>query len=81
MPVGDQVREAVEQCGLSNRQICQRISTDESQFSRFRRGRVGLSMAVLNELGAVLDLRVSIGPNSAKPSDFVDRRRKTTRSK
>ena len=79
--MGDQIREAVKASGLSNRRISQQTGIDEPRMSRFLHGEIGLQLAALNELAALLDLRVVVGPNAVKPADFPDRRFKKTKSK
>lgn len=54
--LSQQVRAAVDGCGVSRRRICAEIGLDESAMSRFMSGERGLSMEVLDRLGLYLGL-------------------------
>lgn len=55
-PLSDQVRAAIDGCGLSRRRICADIGLDEASMSKFMAGERGLSMQVLDRLGLYLGL-------------------------
>lgn len=59
--LSNQIRRAVAQSGLSRYRICKRAGIDESAFSRFMMGKVGLSLATLDILTDVLDLEIVAG--------------------
>ena len=57
----DQLRQAIEDCGVSRYAISQETGTDQAALSRFMRGQVGLSLAALDRLGECLQLTVNLG--------------------
>jgi hypothetical protein len=57
----DEVRRAVDACGLSRYRICQELGIAESTLSRFMSGQRGLTMKCLDPLAALLDLHVAAG--------------------
>jgi len=56
--LSEQVRRAVDACGLSRYEVCRRAQLDQASMSRFMRGQVGLEMATLDRLGMVLGLEL-----------------------
>ena len=54
----DQVRQAVDECGLSRYAICKTLEMDQATMSRFMNGISGLSMSKLDSLAELLDLDV-----------------------
>lgn len=56
--LGDQVRRAVDESGLSRYAICKALGMDQAIMSRFMTGKGGLSMAKLDLLAAVLGLEL-----------------------
>ncbi len=54
----DQLRQAIDACGLSRYEIAKQTGIDESALAKFYNGHRGLSMAALNALGQVLQLKI-----------------------
>jgi plasmid maintenance system antidote protein VapI len=57
----DELRRAVDACGLSRYRLCQELGIAESTLSRFMSGERGLTMKCLDRLAALLDLHVAAG--------------------
>jgi len=55
----DEIREAVRQSGLTCYQICKETGIQNSSMSRFLSGQRGLSLAHLDKLAALLELRIT----------------------
>jgi transcriptional regulator with XRE-family HTH domain len=66
MLLTDQLRQAIDDCGLTRYQIAQETGIDESALAKFYNGRRGLSMEALNALGNFLQLRITLGRRPAK---------------
>jgi transcriptional regulator with XRE-family HTH domain len=60
-PLIDQVRQAIDDSGLTRYQIAKETGIDESALAKFYNGRRGLSMESLNALGKCLRLRIILG--------------------
>ena len=56
----DQIRQAIDECGITRYRIAQDTELSESALSRFMSGYRGLSMTALDELAAYLDLEVTM---------------------
>lgn len=56
--VSDQVRAAVERCGLTRYRIAKETGIDQATLSKFLSGERGLSTTALDTLGELLDLEV-----------------------
>jgi transcriptional regulator with XRE-family HTH domain len=56
--LSEQIRRAVDACGLSRYRICKELGIAESTLSRFMSGQGGLSMEYLDQLAELLDLRL-----------------------
>ena len=54
----DQLRQAVEQSGLSRYEICKRAGLDQSVMHRFMHGTSGLSMTTIDAFCETLGLRL-----------------------
>jgi transcriptional regulator with XRE-family HTH domain len=52
--LGDQLRRAVNECGLSRNELCRRTGINKGNFSRFMAGTAGLSLQSLEDLAEVL---------------------------
>jgi len=52
----DQLRQVIDDCGLTRYQIAQETGIDESALAKFYNGHRGLSMEALNALGEYLEL-------------------------
>jgi transcriptional regulator with XRE-family HTH domain len=57
----DQLRQAIEDSGLTRYQIAKATGLDESALAKFYNGRRGLSMDALNALGQYLQLTIVLG--------------------
>jgi plasmid maintenance system antidote protein VapI len=62
----DQLRRAVDNCGLSRYRISKELSIAESTLSRFMSGERGLTMKCLDRLAELLDLHVATGKRPSK---------------
>jgi transcriptional regulator with XRE-family HTH domain len=62
----DELRRAVDGCGLSRYRICRELGIAESTLSRFMSGERGLTMKCLDLLAALLDLHVAVGKRPEK---------------
>lgn len=62
----DQLRQAIDDCGLTRYQIAKRTGIDESALAKFYNGHRGLSMAALNALGELLELTIQLGHKPGK---------------
>ncbi len=62
----DQLRQAIDDSGLTRYRIAQETGIDESALAKFYNGHRGLSMAGLNALGECLELTITLG---RKPSE------------
>jgi len=71
--LGDQIRRAIDDSGLSRYAICKACNFSEGGFSRFMAGQVGMTLANLDAVADLLDLRIVAGgnprnvPPAAKP--------------
>ncbi len=54
----DQLRQAIEECGVSRYEIAKQTGIDESALAKFFNGHRGLSMEGLNALGEFLELEI-----------------------
>ncbi len=57
----DQLRQAIDDSGLTRYQIAKGTGIDESALAKFYNGRRGLSMDALNALGEFLQLTIVLG--------------------
>jgi transcriptional regulator with XRE-family HTH domain len=57
----DQLRQSIDDCGLSRYEIAKETGIDESALAKFYNGRRGLSMEALNALGDFLQLTITMG--------------------
>ena len=62
----DQLRQAIDDSGLTRYEIAKRTGIDESALAKFYNGHRGLSMSALNALGECLQLTIHLGlqPNT-----------------
>ena len=63
--LADQLRQAIDDSGLTRYQIARATGIDESALAKFYNGHRGLSMDALNALGEFLELSIILG---RKPS-------------
>jgi len=57
----DQLRQAIDDSGLSRYRIAKETGISESALSQFYNGHRGLSMEALNALGECLQLSIQLG--------------------
>jgi transcriptional regulator with XRE-family HTH domain len=57
----DQLRQAIDDSGLTRYQIAKDTGIDESALAKFYNGHRGLSMEALNALGKFLQLSIRLG--------------------
>ena len=57
----DQLRQAIDDSGLTRYQIAKATGIDESALAKFYNGHRGLSMDALNALGEFLQLNITLG--------------------
>jgi len=62
----EQLRQAIDGCGLTRYQIAKATGIDESALAKFYNGHRGLSMAALNALGKFLRLKITLGRRPKK---------------
>lgn len=55
----EQLRRAIDESGMSRREVCARIGLDESVMSRFMAGRSGLALANVDRLCSLLGLKLA----------------------
>lgn len=65
--LSDQVRQAVNECGMSRYAICKAIGMDQSIMSRFMNGKGGLQQDSLDALAGLLGLEL-------KPTKKIQKR-------
>lgn len=56
--ITDQLREAIDESGITRYRISQETGISESTLSQFSNGNRGLSMEALNAIGEFLQLRI-----------------------
>ncbi len=75
--LSDQIRQAVDDSGLSRYGICKVTGIDKALMSRFMAGKGGLSVRSLDALAAVLGLNiVATGKRAEIPKGRAGRPRK-----
>jgi DNA transposition AAA+ family ATPase len=57
----DQLRQAIDDCGLTRYEIAKQTGIDESALAKFYNGQRGVSMKALNTLGEFLELKIVMG--------------------
>jgi transcriptional regulator with XRE-family HTH domain len=62
----DQLRQAIDDSGLTRYQIAKETGIDESALAKFYNGHRGLSMDALNALGKFLQLKITLGRKPRK---------------
>ena len=60
-PLTDQLRQAIDDSGLTRYRIAQETGISESTLGQFYNGHRGLSMEALNALGEFLQLTIHMG--------------------
>ena len=56
-----QLRQAIDDCGLTRYEIAKQTGIDESALAKFYNGHRGLSMKSLDALGEYLRLKITLG--------------------
>ena len=59
--VSDQIRQAIDDCGLTRYRIAQETGISETTLALFYNGQRGLPMRALDTLGKFLELKVILG--------------------
>jgi DNA transposition AAA+ family ATPase len=62
----DQLRQAIDDCGLTRYEIAKQTGIDESALAKFYNGHRGLSMEALNSIGEFLELKIILGRKPGK---------------
>ena len=62
----DQLRQAIDDSGLTRYAIAKETGIDESALAKFYNARRGLSMGALNALGEFLQLTITLGRKPGK---------------
>lgn len=62
----DQLRQAIDESGLTRYRISQETGISEATLSKFYLGQRGLSMKALNALGEYLQLTITLGRKPGK---------------
>jgi hypothetical protein len=62
----DQLRKAIDDCGLTRYEIAKQTGIDESALAKFYNGHRGLSTEALNALGEFLQLKITLGHKPTK---------------
>jgi hypothetical protein len=57
-PISEQVRHLIRTCGQTRYKISQATGIRQDVLSRFMSGESGLSMPILDRLGAYLELKI-----------------------
>ena len=58
MKLSDQLRQAINDCGVSRYRIARESGVDESNIAKFFNGSHGLSLDSIDKLGCYLGLRL-----------------------
>jgi transcriptional regulator with XRE-family HTH domain len=64
--VTDQLRQAIDDSGLTRYRIAKETGISESALAQFYNGHRGLSMKALNALGEFLQLKITLGRKPGK---------------
>ncbi len=62
----DEIRQAIESCGLSRYAICKKLGLEQAQLSRFMAGTGWLGPEYLDALAELLGLHVAAKPRRGK---------------
>ena len=65
-PLTDQLRQAIDDSGLTRYRIAQETGLSESTLSKFYLGQRGLSMEAMNALGECLQITINVGRKAEK---------------
>ena len=67
--LSDQLRQAIDDSGLTRYEIAKQTGIDESALAKFYNGHRGLSMEALNALGEFLQLKIILGRKPGKKGE------------
>ncbi len=65
LEVGDQVRDAREAAGLSQRELAARMGTSQAAVARLEAGGTGATLTTLQKVAGALDLKVTVELSTA----------------
>ncbi len=65
LEVGDQVRDAREVAGLTQRELASRMGTSQAAVARLEAGGTGATLTTLQNVAAALDLKVTVELSAA----------------
>ena len=65
LEVGEQVRDAREAAGLSQRELAARMGTSQAAVARLEAGGTGATLTTLQKVAAAMDLKVTIELSTA----------------
>jgi ribosome-binding protein aMBF1 (putative translation factor) len=60
LEVGEQVRDARENAGLTQRELAARMGTSQAAIARLEAGGVGATLTTLQKVATALELEVSV---------------------
>lgn len=60
LEVGDQVRDAREAAGLTQRELAERMGTSQAAIARLEAGGVGATLTTLQKVATALDLEIAL---------------------
>ena len=60
--LGDQIRHAVIDSGISQYRLCEMLGITKGPMSRFMSGKAGLTLKHLDMIADLLDLNITVGP-------------------
>ena len=58
--VGEQIRDAREAAGLSQRDLAERMATSQAAIARLEAGGVGATLTTLQRAASALDLNITV---------------------
>ncbi len=58
--VGEQIRDAREEAGLSQRELAARMGTSQAAVARLEAGGVGSTLTTLQKVAAALNLKIAV---------------------
>jgi ribosome-binding protein aMBF1 (putative translation factor) len=58
--VGEQIRDAREEAGLSQRDLAARMGTSQAAVARLEAGGVGSTLTTLQKVAAALNLKIAV---------------------
>ena len=59
--LSDQIRQIIDDCGLSRYHLWKKTGIDQSTLAKFYNGQQGLSMKALDRLAEYLELTITMG--------------------